>query len=230
VKLRQVKIILLVCILFAGLVNGCGGGGGGSNSPTPEPVPPPPNPSAWTLIAVGDSITYGINHDNPSEEGYVPKLSRLLGKNVINLGVPGATSGDVADHIVEYLERYHPTHVLLLVGANDVISFPWDVTHYIHVLQYIINTIRTYNAIPVVGTLTPFCSDYASDYSTRNINDRNEAIHQDIEKGMSVTIADFAAIFTCDMMEHNGGHHPNSWGYEVMAQIWYETLMKNPQY
>jgi len=222
--------VVFFCLIPFALVVGCGGGGGGSSpSPTP-PTPTPPDPSTWTIIALGDSITYGINHDNPNEEGYVPKLSRMLGNNVINLGVPGVRSDYVADHIVENLEKYHPTHVLLLVGANDVETFPYDVSHYIHVLQYIVNTIRAYKAIPVVGTLTPFCNDFAQDYYIQNIKDRNDAIHKYIEDEMSVTLADFAAVFTCDMMEHNGGHHPNSWGYEIMAQIWYETLMKNPQY
>ncbi len=219
--------LFITAVLFLFFLS-CGGGGGGGSSPAPTP-PPPPDPSTWKVIALGDSITYGINHDNPNEEGYVPKLSRMLGTDVINLGVPGVRCDYVADHLVENLEKYHPTHVLVLIGANDVVAFPYDVTHYIHVLEYIVNTIRSYHAIPIIGTLTPFCYDFAEDYYIQNINDRNAAIHKYIEKGMSVTIADFAAVFTCDMMEHHGGMHPNSWGYEVMAQIWYQTLMKNPQ-
>lgn len=228
--MKKIFAITLFCFLITGLIVGCGGGGGGS---TPEPTPPtpsPPDPSTWRVIALGNSITYGINHDNPNEEGYVPKLSRMLGIDVINLGVPGVRSDYVADHLVENLEKYHPTHVLVLVGANDVEQFPYDVSHYIHVMQYIVRTIRDYHAIPVVGTLTPFCHEFADDYYTKNINDRNAALHKYLEQEMSVTLADFAAVFTCDMMEYHGGHHPNSWGYEVMAQIWYETLMKNPQY
>jgi len=223
--------VLLLALLAFSFVLACGGGGGGSTpEPTPPPTPAPPDPSSWKIIALGDSITYGINHDNPNEEGYVPKLSRMLGVDVINLGVPGVRSDYVADHLVENLEKYHPTHVLVLVGANDVQQFPYDVSHYIHVMQYIVRTIREYNAIPVVGTLTPFCHEFEEDYYTKNINDRNAALHKYLEQEMSVTLADFAAVFTCDMMEFNGGHHPNSWGYEVMAQIWYDTLMKNPQY
>ena len=221
--------LFITAVLFLFFLS-CGGGGGGS-SPTPTPPsPPPPDPSTWKVIALGDSITYGINHDNPHEEGYVPKLSRMLGINVINLGVPGARSDYIADHLVDNLEKYHPTHVLVLAGANDVEQFPYDVSHYIHVMQYIVKTIRAYKAIPIVGTLTPFCHEFGEDYYTKNINDRNAALHKYLEQEMSVTLADFAAVFTCDMMEYNGGHHPNSWGYEVMAQIWYDTLMKNPQY
>jgi len=228
-KKKHSSLSILFFMFFFIFFMSCGGGGGGT-TPTPEPSPPrPPDPTTWTLIALGDSITYGLNHDNPDEEGYFPKLSRKLGKNIVNLGIPGALTQVIADNLVRNLERYQPTHVLVLIGANDVETYPYDVMHYIHQLQYIVNTIRAYNAIPIVGTLTPFCRDYAEDYYIQNIKDRNAAIHQYIEKDMSVTIADFAATFTCDMMEYHGGHHPNSWGYEVMSQIWYDTLMTNPQ-
>ncbi len=226
---RSVGILFLLLFVFF-FVLSCGGGGGGSSPEPTPPTPAPPDPSTWKVIALGNSITYGLNHDNPNEEGYVPKLSRMLGINVVNLGVPGVGCEYVADHLEENLNRYKPTHVLVLIGANDVITFPWDVAHYIHVMQYIVRTIRAHHAIPVVGTLTPFCHKFEEDYYTRNINDRNAALHKYLEQEMSVTLADFAAVFTCDMMEINGGHHPNSWGYEVMARIWYETLMENPQY
>lgn len=236
---KKVLKAFFVQVLYLSVViimSSCGGGGGGgtvsdsTSSVSTAPVTSLPEPSTWSIIAVGDSITYGINHDNPDEEGYVPKLSRMLGENIINLGVPGVRSDYIADHLVENLEKYHPTHVLVLVGSNDVEVFPYDVAHYIHVMEYIINTIRAYKAIPIVGTLTPFCNDYEEEYYTKNINDRNVALHKYLELDLSVTLADFAAVFTCDMMEHHGGIHPNSWGYEVMAQIWYETLMKDPQY
>ena len=224
------RFVFYVLIFFFVFVTGCGGGGGGS-TPAPTPPPPaPPDPSTWTLIALGDSITYGINHDNSREEGYVPKLSRLLGKNVINLGVPNAKTIDVANNLVKNLERYHPTHVLVLIGANDVSEYPYDVDQYISILEYIVNTIRVYKAVPVLATLTPFCHKHEEDYYTKNINDRNEAIRNILGNTYKVTIADMAKTFTCDMMEYNGGNHPNSWGYEVMAQIWYDALMTNPKY
>ncbi len=225
---RNGVLFLLLFVFF--FVFSCGGGGGGSTPPPTPPQPPAPDPSNWTIIALGNSITYGINRDNPEEEGYVPKLSRKLGKKVINLGVPGVRSDYVADHLIENLERYHPTHVLVLVGANDVITFPYDVAHYIHVMQYIVRTTRDYHAIPIVGTLTPFCNEYDIEYYNKNIQDRNAALRKYLGQEMSVTLSDFASVFTCDMMETHGGMHPNSWGYEVMAQMWYETLMKNPKY
>jgi len=176
-KRYKIGIFALLCIFTFGVVISCGGGGGSSAPPAPAP-PPPPDPTTWSIIAVGDSITYGINGDNPDEEGYVPKLSRRLGTHVVNLGVPGALSEDVADNITKYLEKYHPTHVLVLAGANDTEMYPFDVMHYIHVMQYIVNTIRAYKAIPVVGTLTPFCHDKEDDMFTENIDARNRALHK----------------------------------------------------
>jgi len=168
--------------------------------------------------------------DNPREEGYVPKLSRLLGTKIINRGVSGAMAIDVANALVSNLERYHPTHVLILVGANDVEHNPWDVNNYIGVMKYIVSEIRAHKAIPIVGTLTPFCHEKWESYYEANINAKNEAIRNELGIDMKVAIADHAQVFTCEMMDKHGGNHPTDWGYEVMAQVWYKTLMTNPQY
>jgi len=208
---------------------GCGGGGGGS-TPAPTPPPPPPDPTTWTIIALGDSITVGFSADNSREEGYVPKLSRLLGTNVINLGISGAKTEDIANNLVRNLERYHPTHVLVLIGANDVEANPWDVDNYMGTMLFIVDTIRAYKAIPIVGTLTPFCHEKWEAYYEANINARNDAIRSTFGTNMKVTIADHAKVFTCDMMDVHGGNHPNDWGYGVMANVWYDALMTNPKY
>ncbi len=218
---------LVVLIGFVILMLGCGGGGGSS---APPPPPPPPDPSTWTIIALGDSITVGYSADNPDTEGYVPKLSRLLGKQVINLGISGAHTIDVANNLVRNLEKYHPTHVLVLVGANDVEANPYDVDNYIGVMQYIVNEIRAHGAVPIVGTLTPFCHEKWEAYYEKNINDRNAAIRTVLGQNLKVTIADMAKVFTCDMMDRHGGNHPNDWGYDVMAHVWYNALMTNPKY
>jgi len=221
-----IAFFLQVLVILALL--GCGGGG--SSVPTPPPEPPKPDVSSWRVIAVGNSITWGYNYDNPHEEGYVPKLSRLLGINVVNLGVPGVRTQYIADHIVSYLKRYQPTHVLLLIGANDVTADPYDVNHYITLLKYIVNTIRAYHAVPVVGTLIHFCHFWGRTKYNKNIDDRNWAILNEIGQGMNVTIANFTPHFTCDLMESTKGMHPNDEGYQLMAEIWYETLMTDPKF
>ncbi len=225
---RKKGIAYVILFSFVLLVLSCGGGGGGSAPPPPPP--PPPDPTTWTVLAVGDSITVGYSEDNPNTEGYVPKLSRLLGTDVINRGVAGAMAIDVANAIVSNLERYHPTHVLVLVGANDVEHNPWDVDNYIGILQYIVNEIRAHDAVPIVGTLTPFCHEKYESFYEANINARNEAIRNVLGNNMKVTIADHAKVFTCDMMDMHGGNHPNDWGYDVMAHVWYDALMTNPKY
>ncbi len=214
---------------FIFLILSCGGGSGGG-TPAPPPPPPPPNPSTWKVIALGDSITVGYSADDPHSEGYVPKLSRLLGKNVINLGISGAHTIDVANNLVRNLEKYHPTHVLVLIGANDVEENPYDVNHYIEIMKYIVNTIRAYKAVPIVATLTPFCHEKWEPFYEKNINDRNAAIRSVLGQEMKVTIADMAKTFTCDMMDRHGGNHPNDWGYDVMAHVWYNILITNPKY
>jgi len=108
----------------------------------------------------------------------------------------GAMAIDVANALVWNLKRYHPTHVLVLVGANDVEHNPWDVNHYIETMKYIVNTIRAYKAVPIVGTLTPFCHEKWESYYEANINAKNEAIRTVLGTNMKVTIADIAVKFT----------------------------------
>ena len=225
-KKRYLALIFFQCVFVLAFF-GCGGGGGGSHNAS---GPVLPDVSTWRVIAVGNSITWGYNYDNPHEEGYVPKLSRMLGINVVNLGVPGVRTQYIADHIVSYLKQYKPTHVLLLIGANDVTADPYDVDHYIRLLQYIVNTIRAYHAIPVVGTIIHFCHFWGRTKYNKNIDDKNAAIRTVIGQQMHVTIADFAPHFNCDLMESTKGMHPSDEGYQLMAQIWYDTLMTDPKY
>ncbi len=222
------SVVFVQCILVL-VFFGCGGGGSSHNTPQP-PSPHYPDVSNWRVIAVGNSITWGYNYDNPHEEGYVPKLSRMLGINVVNLGVPGVRTQYIADHIVSFLKQYHPTHVLLLIGANDVTADPYDVVHYIHLMEFIVNTIRAYHAIPIVGTIIHFCHFWGRTKYNQNIDDKNAAIKKYLGEDMHVTIADFTPHFNCDLMESTKGMHPNDEGYQLMAQIWYDTLMTDPKY
>ena len=228
---RRYSLLIFVQILFILVFMGCGGGGGGSSSNSGLGPPPPIDVSSWRVIAVGNSITWGYSFGHPDCEGYVPVLSRMLGINVVNLGVPGVHTEYIADHIVGYLKTYHPTHVLLLIGANDVAANPYDVMHYIHLLQYIVNVIRAYHAIPIVGTIIHFCHFWGKAIYNENIDDKNAAIKKYLGDQMNVTIADFTPHFTCDLMESTKGMHPSCpEGYQLMAQIWYQVLMTNPKY
>lgn len=74
-------------------------------------------PSSGTnIIAFGDSLMAG--NGATSGNDFVSLLSKQIGREIINLGVPGNTTADGLARIDE-LDRYRPKVVLLLLGGND---------------------------------------------------------------------------------------------------------------
>lgn len=76
-------------------------------------------PAGSTVIALGDSLTYGYG---ASPETAYPKVLADLSKwRVINAGVNGDTSADVLARVDE-ITKQNPDLVLLGVGGNDVLQ------------------------------------------------------------------------------------------------------------
>ena len=76
-------------------------------------------PAGSTVIALGDSLTYGYGAN--TETAYPTVLAELSKWRVINAGVNGDTSADVLTRVNEITEQ-SPDLVLLGVGGNDVLQ------------------------------------------------------------------------------------------------------------
>ncbi|MBH0065221.1 GDSL-type esterase/lipase family protein [Psychrobacter sp. SZ93C1] len=76
-------------------------------------------PAGSTVIALGDSLTYGYGAN--IETAYPTVLAELSKWRVINAGVNGDTSADVLTRVNEITEQ-SPDLVLLGVGGNDVLQ------------------------------------------------------------------------------------------------------------
>lgn len=106
-------LTLLLSLLNSGCLNDRGGGGRlgdghdfGVNDPN-------------VVVAMGDSITAG------GFSGGAPWPSRLagmIGKTVVNDGIPGANSSDGAARINRRLSGLKPGYVIIFYGANDAIT------------------------------------------------------------------------------------------------------------
>ncbi|HOR28573.1 MAG TPA: GDSL-type esterase/lipase family protein, partial [Candidatus Sumerlaeota bacterium] len=77
--------------------------------------PPPPGP----IVAFGDSLTAGTGA--PRGTSYPDELARLIGRPVLNLGVPGETIADAARRVDDQLLALRPGIVIVLLGGNDVL-------------------------------------------------------------------------------------------------------------
>ncbi len=80
--------------------------------------PHPPLVSSATVLALGDSLTYG---SGASTDGaaWPALLARSTGWTVINAGVPGDTSQAALERLPALLEEHRPQLVLVSLGGND---------------------------------------------------------------------------------------------------------------
>ena len=194
------------------------------------------------LLAFGDSITAGVGDGIPPGEyvpsasgsesggGYPARLQDYLNVPVQNAGNPGE---DLAERgvfrLVSTVLSSNADVVILYEGVNDSWSRTTQAEFKI-ALQKAINVLRALDKTTVVATLLPPCCDYsslayyASGYTAviRDLARINQVPLAELDKTWLTSCSNPLA---CEFYNLPEGLHPNTLGYDAVAQTFAAKLL-----
>lgn len=214
---------------------------------TPDPPPrsrsKEPGPDPTTILAFGDSITYGYVDKAPAPDlGYVPRLQSLLdgefqGVFVFNAGNPAETTVKAMNRYDQVLSYSQAAFLLFHEGINDTIH-PGDipVSTTLFNIRVIMQRALELGMNPVLSTIIPRSPAHWSGVGI--FRQRAEAIREGIlviAADLSLALIDFWQLFT-QYPANDGGYavlmsdyvHPSEKGYQLMAENWHQTLLAIP--
>jgi len=168
-------------------------------------------PRGETIICFGDSLTAGTGAT--AGRDYPAQLAALIGRPVVNAGVPGNTTADALARLNNDVLNRSPRIVIITLGGNDLKNGLDRETAFRN-LRVIVETIQQQGALVVVGGLKFFPLDrgYAAAY------DQLAA-----ETG-ALLVPDILGGIMGETRLMSDQIHPNDEGYARMAEKFHKAL------
>lgn len=167
-----------------------------------------------TILAFGDSLTAGTGAGDA--ESYPDVLSRLIGRNVVNAGIPGEVSASGVQRLPELLDRERPALLILCHGGNDLLG------HADH--QLIADNLQTMirmaeeRGVSVLLIAVP----------SPDLSLKPPSLYEDLAKEMKIPIEmkTLSHILSKNSLKSDY-IHPNAAGYRMLAETLVKLLKKS---
>ena len=172
---------------------------------------PTPALSGENIICFGDSLTFGTGA--PPGASYPAQLAEMIGRPVINAGLPGDTTDGALRRLERDVLAKSPRIVLITLGGNDLRKGVDKKTTFRN-LRQIVTAIQAQNALVVVGGLKLLFWDrgYAEEYEKLT------------EKTGALLVPDIlGGLMGHEELMHDT-IHPNGAGYKIMARKFYTVI------
>lgn len=168
-----------------------------------------------TILAFGDSLTYGIGADK--NESYPEVLSTLLGVTVISSGVPGEVSQDGLARLPSVLEKTNPNILILCHGGNDILK-KYSLSLTKQNLKTMIEMAQMKN-IRVVLVGVPVWSGFLGIKTAKIYDELVDELDIDYE-------GDVLEDIISDIDLKADRVHPNNKGYQKIAQALAKVILQ----
>jgi acyl-CoA thioesterase-1 len=172
-----------------------------------------PRPAGENIICFGDSLTYGTGASQGMD--YPSQLSRLIGKPVINAGIPGDTTATALSRLDRDVLSRSPRIVLITLGGNDLKNRQ-DRDRAFRNLRAIITSIQDRGALVIVGGLDVPIWGRGFQENYRKV----------CEETAAVLVPDVLKGLLGNPEKMSDGIHPNDMGYGIMAGYFHEAMKK----
>jgi hypothetical protein len=76
-----------------------------------------------TLVAFGDSWTFGSELDRPNEQNWVTQLAKMQGWEHVNMGTPASSIGHLTVQLFDFIKTNPKTKLVFMVGLSGLTRY-----------------------------------------------------------------------------------------------------------